>query len=117
MELRHIQEFKRKFEKERGWDKFPAELVYIHLIEEIGEIGKHILYKTGYKVPGLGHDNKPSGLKREFGQVLSLLLQLANRLDIDLEQAFLDEIKIMENRFSPKEWRRYTSGLNYSSSI
>lgn len=106
MHLRHLQALKQQFEHERGWEHFPASLVYIHLIEELGEIGRHILFDEGYKVQGLGHRAKQN-LKREFGQVLSLLLQLANRAHIDLEDAYRDELQLMEKRFDPATWQHY----------
>lgn len=106
MQLAELQELKRRFEQERGWHKFPSSLVYTHLVEELGEIGKHILFDEGYKVKGLGHE-PTSSLDREFAQVFSLLLQLANRFHIDLEKAFLAELKIMEQRFDKQRWRGY----------
>ena len=47
MHLREIQKKLDKFDKERGWDKFPASLVFAHLIEELGDISRHITVKEG----------------------------------------------------------------------
>ncbi|MFX1560427.1 MAG: hypothetical protein ACFFBL_07550 [Promethearchaeota archaeon] len=108
MKLRDIQEKLDKFEKERGWDKFPASLVFAHLIEELGEISRHITVKEGYKVIGLGHEApKKDELKREFAQAFNLFVQIANNFGIDLESAVLSELEIMEKRFSAEEWSRH----------
>ena len=39
-------------------------------------------------------------LKREFAQVLTLFLQLANHYKIDLEKAFEAELEITKKRFN-----------------
>ena len=106
MHLSQIQELKRRFDKERHWHKFPASLVYVHLTEELGEIGRQILFEEGYKVKGLGHELE-GDLGREFGQAFSLFLQLANQLGVDLEKEFLEEMPIMEKRFDKAKWRSY----------
>jgi NTP pyrophosphatase (non-canonical NTP hydrolase) len=110
LDLREIQKKDKVFCEERGWEKFPPSLVLIHLYEELSEVGEYILYKDGYKKGGMGNDKCADydNLKREFGQILSLFLQLANSFDIDLESAFLSEFEIMEKRFGKEEWKKYT---------
>ena len=113
LDLREIQKKDKVFCEERGWDKFPPSLVLIHLYEELSEVGEYILYKDGYKKSGLGND-KDAGyenLKREFGQILSLLMQLANSFDIDLESSFVSEFEIMQKRFGKEEWKKYTDKI------
>ena len=108
MHLREIQEKLNNFDKERGWDKFPASLVFAHLIEELGEISRHITVKEGYKVIGLGHKApRKEELGREFAQAFNLFIQIVNSFEIDLESAVLSELKIMEKRFSAEEWSRH----------
>ena len=110
MDLNQIQKLKSEFEKARGWDKFPASQVFTHLIEELGEISRHITVEEGYKAIGLGHEApKESELRREFAQSFSLFIQLANHFNIDLESAVLDEVKIMSDRFPAEEWSKYMS--------
>ncbi|TFF92148.1 hypothetical protein EU545_01835 [Candidatus Thorarchaeota archaeon] len=108
MHLENLQSRLAEFERERGWDRFPASLVFTHLIEELGEISRHITVQEGYKVIGLGHEAPEQGeLVREFAQVLALLVQLANHFDVDLEQAILSELRIMEERFDAKKWSEH----------
>ena len=107
MHLREIQEMKHEFEIKRGWDKFSPALVFSHLIEELGEIADYILVDEKYKVPGLGHDAPDiKNLPREFAQAFNLFVQLANHYQIDLEEAVLNEMKIMEKRFPADKWRK-----------
>ena len=108
MHLSEIQEKLDKFDKARGWDKFPASLVFTHLIEELGEISRHITVDEGYKVIGLGHEapNKDE-LHREFAQVFNLFTQIANHYKIDLESSVLSELEIMESRFPADKWNEH----------
>jgi len=107
MDLKKIQEKIDKFDKERGWEKFPASLVLSHLIEELGEISRYIQFEEGYKKKGIGHEYNVKNLKREFAQVFALFVQLALHYGIDLEDAILEELEIMEKRFPKKEWKMY----------
>jgi NTP pyrophosphatase (non-canonical NTP hydrolase) len=108
MHLREIQNKLDNFDKERGWDKFPASLVFAHLIEELGEISRHITVKEGYKVIGLGHEApKKDDLSREFAQAFNLFTQIAISFGVDLESAVLSELEIMEERFSAEEWSNH----------
>ena len=108
MHLKEIQQKLDDFDKARGWDKFPASLVFAHLIEELGEISRHITVDEGYKVIGLGHEapNKDE-LRREFAQVFNLFTQIANHYNIDLESSVLSELEIMEERFPAEEWANH----------
>ena len=101
MKLNNMQRIKHNFDKERGWNKSEASNVFVHLVEELGEIGRYINYEEGYKKKGSGQSpniNKKD-LEREFAQTLMLFLQLANHYGIDLQKTFDDEIKIMKKRF------------------
>ncbi len=114
MHLFDMQLRKKKFDEERGWNEFSLSQVYVHLTEEIGEIGRYILYVEGYKKQGLGHAEPPGSVDREFAQSLGLILQLANMTQVDLEKAYRKELKIMKGRFPAKEWREYaTTRPNY----
>lgn len=108
MQLKDLQEKLNEFEKARGWDKFPASLVFAHLVEELGEISRHITVKEGYKVIGLGHEApKTEELSREFAQAFNLFIQIANSFGVNLESAVLSELEIMEKRFPADEWSRH----------
>ncbi|UCH05172.1 MAG: MazG-like family protein [Candidatus Thorarchaeota archaeon] len=108
MDLSEIQKKKAEFERERGWDKFSPSLIFAHLIEELGEISRHITVDEGYKVVGLGHEAPTkTNLSREFAQVFSLFIQLANYFKVDLEKAVISELELMRKRFPVKEWSEH----------
>lgn len=101
-----------RFEEARRWKFFRESQIFTHLIEEISEIGRYILVREGYKVLGLGHEAPDEDVSREFAQAFTLFLQLANRMNIDLEDAFVREMEIMERRFDQENWRRYMGSWN-----
>jgi len=107
MEIREAQKIVLRFEEARRWNLFKESQIFTHLIEEISEIGRHILVREGYKARELGHQVPDEDVSREFAQAFTLFLQLANRMNVDLEDAFVREMEIMEKRFSREDWRKY----------
>ena len=108
IQLKKIQAKQEEFIKERSWEKFSASETFTHLIEELGEVGKYVLLESGYKKPKMGSSEKKKELSREFAQVFNLLMQLAIHFDVNLEDAWKDEIEIMEKRFDKKSWKEYS---------
>lgn len=105
MEISDAQDRMKEFCQARDWDRFRASLVYVHLMEELTEIGEEILYEEGYKKEGIGHERSNADVSREFAQSFALFLQLAQHYGIDLEKAFIRELEIMESRFPPEKWK------------
>ncbi len=111
MQLSEIQRQKRRFDEHRKWDAFPASQVFVHLVEEVGEIGRNILYAEGYKKGGLGHSEAPGEVEREYAQAFSLFIQLANMQGINLAEAYGREMQIMRKRFPAKAWSKYVKTM------
>jgi NTP pyrophosphatase (non-canonical NTP hydrolase) len=78
--------------KERGWDKASDLETFLLFSEEVGELAKAIrnhkkLYIDQAKaVPAV--EGELTELQAEFSDVFSYLLELANKFDVDLEDAF-----------------------------
>ncbi|MCF2136172.1 MAG: MazG-like family protein [Candidatus Thorarchaeota archaeon] len=107
VELKELQKRLNEFDEARGWNSFPASQVFTHLIEELGEISRFITIEEGYKIVGIGHEApKKESLGREFAQVFSLFVQLANHFGIDLETCIQEELEIMGRRFPEDEWAK-----------
>lgn len=70
---------------ERGFDQETVSEVFMLLVEEVGELGKAIRQQSGVKT---GSHSKQHAIEDEAADVFWLLVDLCNRLDIDLQQAF-----------------------------
>ena len=100
MDLSEIIELLKQFLEERNWLDFSPNDVFLHLIEELGEVSKHLQFRSKYKTEDMGHKKpKTEDLEREFAQAFSLFLQLCIVLKIDIEQAWRNELQIMKKRF------------------
>ncbi len=114
MDLTEIQEKQREFILSRKWERFDASLIFAHLIEELGEIASHFLYKAGYKVAGAGHKENNDDLSTEFAQAFNLFLQLAIQAEVDLEKAWIAEHEKNHKRFSKEEWEKIADNAQKS---
>ena len=83
-----------------GWEqkfkfRWPLYVKYIHLVEEIGELGEALTVQTGDRKSGSGkgaladHSNPAE----ELGDVLFALFSLSNELDIDMTNVIEETFK------------------------
>lgn len=70
---------------ERKYDEETVPEVFTLLVEEIGELAKAIRKYNGQKVHT---DSQTHNVAEELADVFWLLIDLSNRLGVDLEQAF-----------------------------
>ncbi|MEM7367468.1 MAG: MazG nucleotide pyrophosphohydrolase domain-containing protein [Bacteroidota bacterium] len=97
--LADLQSYQAAICKERGWDQTSDLEAFLLFTEEIGELAKAIrnrreLYQEQGKSPKSGE------LEGEFADVLSYLMELANRFGIDLEQVYRAKEEVNAGR----EW-------------
>ncbi len=83
--LQDYQQLVRELVVERGYDKETVSEVFTLLIEEAGELAKAIRKVNGQKI---GAHSQTHEVADELADIFWLLLDLCNRLDVDLEQAF-----------------------------
>lgn len=72
----------------RGYDKETVSEVFTLMVEETGELAKAIRKYNGQKVHT---DSQTHNVAEELADVFWLLIDLSNRLGVDLEQAFRDK--------------------------
>lgn len=82
---------------ERGFDKETVSEVFMLFLEETGEFAK-----AARKVSGITTDKKSKvhDLEEEAADVFWLLIDLCNRLGIDLAKAFIDK----ETKNQQRKW-------------
>lgn len=84
-----------------NWSKY---VQYIHLVEEIGELGEAITVKEGDRKAGSGEKAQADhgDIEEEFGDILFTLMGLSNKYNISLSKVMEDtfkryEIKLQKN--------------------
>lgn len=83
--LADYQQYLKSVVKERGFDKeTPAEVLTV-FIEEIGELAKAMRKAGGQKVDA---GSRHHDIEEEAADVFFMLIDLCNRLGVDLAQAF-----------------------------
>jgi NTP pyrophosphatase (non-canonical NTP hydrolase) len=82
---KQYQELVRALVIERGFGDESIPEVFTLLVEEVGELAKAIRKQNGQKVD---LSRKQHDVEEEAADVFWLLLDLCNRLDIDLGKAF-----------------------------
>ncbi len=80
---------------ERGFDTETVPEVFTLLVEEVGELAKAIRKSNGQKI---GAHSVQREVAEEAADVYWLLIDLCNRLDVDLEQAFRDKEAMNQGR-------------------
>lgn len=85
LSLYEYQALISKLVVDRGFDKETVPEVFTLLVEEVGELAKAIRKHNGQKVDLA---SKHHAIEEEAADVFWLLLDLCNRLDIDLAEAF-----------------------------
>jgi NTP pyrophosphatase (non-canonical NTP hydrolase) len=85
LKLADLQQFIAAFCRERGWDKRTSPELVMLLTEEVGEVAKGVRKELNM---GAQKPETTDHLAEELVDVLNYILDIANRFDIDLEQAF-----------------------------
>ena len=90
MELQDYQKLIEQLKNERGFDKETVPEVFMLFLEEAGEFAK-----AARKVSGIVTDksSRVHDLEEEADDVFWLLIDLCNRLNIDLAKAFSEKEK------------------------
>lgn len=84
----HVSEYQQlvaKLVKERGFQDEKVHEVFTLMVEEVGELAKALRKSNGQKVD---KNSKQYDIEEELADVMFMLLDLSNRLNVDLEAAF-----------------------------
>lgn len=95
MTIVEYQERIKKLVIERGFDEETVPEVFTLLVEEVGELAKAIRKTNGQKIDAAKRQHE---VAEELADVFWLLLDLSNRLDIDLAKAFEDKEAVNKKR-------------------
>ncbi len=87
--LSQLQQYQADICRIRGWDQTGDLEAWLFFSEEVGELAKAIRQHKALYVEKNAEARPP--LQEEFADVLSYLLELANRFGVDLTQAYRDK--------------------------
>lgn len=94
MEIKAAQSKVAKFAAERGWEINTPSQRGMHLVREMGKLGEHLLFKEGVTTKDPG-----SGLEKQVGDVMFSLLQLANTLNLDVEEQLVRAMELDAKKY------------------
>ena len=104
MELEELQKIVDEFINEIGgyWDD---SVILARLIEELGEVAHVLQHLKGFRPPKDATIDLDAELELEMGDLLFVLISLANKRNISLEEALLKVIEKYKRRDLPK-WKK-----------
>ena len=100
MNIKEIQEKLAKFAEERDWDQFhsPKNLV-MALTSEVGELNELFQWLTEEQSSMKDDIGKVEEIRKEIADIFIYLLRLADKLDIDIEEAIREKIEINAKKY------------------
>ena len=93
--LKDFQNYIEEMVEERGFEKETLPEIFMLFSEECGEFAKAIRKTQNIKID---ESSEKYSIENEAADVFIYLLDLCNKLNIDLEQAFRNKEKINEKR-------------------
>ncbi|MBD3388591.1 MAG: hypothetical protein GF416_05940 [Candidatus Altiarchaeales archaeon] len=94
MGLYELQEQVREFDRRFGWAGDVPEHTLLHMQEELGEISRNILRKTGYRKETFDGEE----VNDEISDLIYLTFKLGNLLGLDLDEGW----NRLEERYEKK---------------
>ena len=114
MEFSEYQRQLHSLECERGWDRVLSSHTYLHMGEEMGEIGRVLQYLEGYRETDRTHETLCGDLALELSDLMAFIFKLASQHSIDVDEAmrahlqrFCDRHRDVEK--GQQEMSRYVS--------
>ena len=104
MDINKIKSDLRKFAEERDWEQFhsPKNLA-MALSGEVGELSEIFQWLTEDQSDKENiSDEDLAKVREEVADILLYIIRLSDKLDIDLEQALFDKLKINKEKYPVK---------------
>ena len=100
MDIKEIQKNLAKFAEERDWDQFhsPKNLA-MALTSEVGELNELFQWLTEEQSSMKDDIGKIEEIRKEIADIFIYLLRLADKLDIDIEEAVREKIEINGKKY------------------
>ncbi len=101
MNLEDIRRKLAQFAQARNWDQFHSpKNLSMALAAEAAELLEIFQWLTDGQSKEIFHDEKEMAqIREEIADVMIYLVRLADKLDIDIEEAVLDKIELNEKKY------------------
>lgn len=111
--LRKLQERFAEFKEERDWEKFhQPKNIAMALSVEAGELVELFQWKDNVPVQRIKDDEDLiDGVREELADIILYSLSMAQKLDIDLEEAVSDKLEQNRQRFDEETAAEITEDL------
>lgn len=104
MNIEEIKDRLSRFAEERDWEQFHSpKNLSMAIAAEAGELLEIFQWLTEEQSIEIGNDDKEMALiRQEIADIFIYLIRLADKLDVDIEQAIKEKIELNELKY-PKD--------------
>ena len=101
MGMERLQEKYAEFKERRNWEKFhEPKNIAMSISIEASELMEHFQWKDNVPIEKIKEDEElMAGVREELADVILYSLSMAQRLDIDIEEAVLKKLEENRERF------------------
>jgi NTP pyrophosphatase (non-canonical NTP hydrolase) len=103
MEFSEYQQKLATLERERGWDRVLPSHTYLHMGEELGEIGRVLQCLEGYRGTEQSREMLGEALAGELADLMAFIFKLANQHNIDMDKTMRRHLKKFMSRYQDIE--------------
>ena len=98
MDVSTYQRWFAEYDRTRSLDLVDVSQTTVHLMEEVGEIAREVLYLEGYRDPAARQD-AVANLSAEIGDALVFLTKIAIHYGIDMDTVLTNVVAKAEKRW------------------
>jgi NTP pyrophosphatase (non-canonical NTP hydrolase) len=114
MRIKELQRRYAEFKEKRNWEKFhEPKNIAMSISIEASELMEHFQWKDNVSIEKIKKDEELiAGVREELADVILYTLSMAQRLDVDIEEAVEDKLKENRERFDEGTAEEITKELD-----
>lgn len=103
MEFSEYQQRLNALEQERGWDRVLPSHTFLHMGEELGEIGRVLQCLEGYRGTAQSREALCAELAGELADLTAFIFKLANQHGVDMDATMRQHLEKFIGRYPDVE--------------
>jgi NTP pyrophosphatase (non-canonical NTP hydrolase) len=103
LDLSEYQQRLAALERERGWDRVLPSHTFLHMGEELGEIGRILQCLEGYRTTELDRKELCQELAGELADLTAFVFKLASQHGVDMDQTMQSHLIKFVTRYQDIE--------------